>query len=213
MQDNVMDIYEDYAAWKKENHNLIYSLISKKSKAIARFSCVLAVIDYLYEKHINGKKFSEDEEIIFSTGFDYVYDQFMMIANILESDFNNDIEEMEKCSQTINLLLYIEDFEYEINSSDNEDVKKGIQKLVDLENKVNDFLAKKENAPDEYFGLLDDIVSNIFEANNVELHTVDQIFYEIAVEYDIYQDDDFDMFNEVINRQIEKDRNTEKFVQ
>ena len=30
--------------------------------------------------------------------------------------------------------------------------------------------------------------------------------------YDIYQEDDFDMFNEVINRQIEKDRNIDKFI-
>ena len=212
MQDNVMDIYEDYAAWKKENHNLIYSLVKNKSKAIARFSCVLAVVDYLHDKKENGRKLTEDEEVIFSTGFDYVYDQFMMIENILESDFNNSIEEMEKCAQTINLLLYIEDFEYEINSQEKEEVKKGIQKLVDLENKVNDYLSRKENAPDEYFALLDDIVSNIFEANNIEVHTVDQIFYEIAIEYDIYQEDDFDMYNEVINRQIEKDRKIDKFV-
>lgn len=207
-----MDIYEDYAAWKKENHNLIYSLVEKRSKAIARFSCVLAVVDYLSDKQEKKHKLTEDEEVIFSTGFDYVYDQFMMIQNILESDFNNSIEEMEKCSQTINLLLYIEDFEYEINSSENKDIKKGIQKLIDLEDKVNSFLAKKENAPDEYFGLLDDIISDLFEANNVELHTVDQIFYEIAVEYNIYQDDDFDMYNDVVNRQIEKDRNIEKFI-
>lgn len=211
MQD-VMDIYEDYASWKKENSHLIQTLVNKKSKAIVRFSCVIAVVDYLYHRHIEGKKLSEDEEVIFSTGFDYIYDSFMMIDNILQSDFNGDIDLMEGCSQTINLLLYINDFESEITSSGNEDLKKELKKLSNLDEKVNDYLAKRENAPDEYFGILNDLIDDIFVSNNVEIHTVEEIFYEIAIEYDIYQEDDFDMFNEVINRQIEKDRNIDKFI-
>ena len=211
MQD-VMDIYEDYASWKKENSHLIQTLVNKKSKAIVRFSCVIAVVDYLYHRRIDGKKLSEDEEVIFSTGFDYIYDSFMMIDNILQSDFNGDIDLMEGCSQTINLLLYINDFESEITSSGNEDLKKELKKLSNLDEKVNDYLAKRENAPDEYFGILNDLIDDIFVSNNVEIHTVEEIFYEIAIEYDIYQEDDFDMFNEVINRQIEKDRNIDKFI-
>ena len=211
MQD-VMDIYEDYASWKKENSHLIQTLVNKKSKAIVRFSCVIAVVDYLYHRHIDGKKLSEDEEVIFSTGFDYIYDSFMMIDNILQSDFNGDIDLMEGCSQTINLLLYINDFESEITSSGNEDLKKELKKLSNLDEKVNDYLAKRENAPDEYFGILNDLIDDIFVSNNVEIHTVEEIFYEIAIEYDIYQEDDCDMFNEVINRQIEKDRNIDKFI-
>ena len=211
MQD-VMDIYEDYASWKKENSHLIQTLVNKKSKAIVRFSCVIAVVDYLYHRHIDGKKLSEDEEVIFSTGFDYIYDSFMMIDNILQSDFNGDIDLMEGCSQTINLLLYINDFESEISSSGNEDLKKELKKLSNLDEKVNEYLAKRENAPDEYFGILNDLIDDIFVSNNVEIHTVEEIFYEIAIEYDIYQEDDFDMFNEVINRQIEKDRNIDKFI-
>ena len=207
-----MDIYEDYASWKKENSHLIQTLVNKKSKAIVRFSCVIAVVDYLYHRHIDGKKLSEDEEVIFSTGFDYIYDSFMMIDNILQSDFNGDIDLMEGCSQTINLLLYINDFESEITSSGNEDLKKELKKLSNLDEKVNDYLAKRENAPDEYFGILNDLIDDIFVSNNIEIHTVEEIFYEIAIEYDIYQEDDFDMFNEVINRQIEKDRNIDKFI-
>ena len=205
----VMDIFEDYNAWKKENSGLIQSLVKNKSKAIKRFACVLAVVDYLYDRHQNGKKLSEDEEVIFSTGFDYVYDSFMMIDNILQSDFNGNIEEMEKCSQTINLLLYISDFESEITSSNDEKIKKELTKLTDLDEKVNEYLERKENAPDEYFALLNDITDDIFIGNNIEIHTVEEIFYEIALEYNIYQEDDFDMFNEVINRQIERDRKIE----
>ncbi len=187
-------IFEDYEAWKRENHELISTLVKTRSKTIARFSPVLAVVDYLYEKNLK-ETLSEDEELIFSTGYDYVYDQFQIIASILEDTFNNDYKEMEKCGQTINLLLYINDFEAELKSSD--DLKKDIKKLTDLEDKVNSFLDKKENAPDEYFAILDDITYSIFTKNNVEINTVDQIFYEIAVEYGIYTDEEYSNFDPV----------------
>lgn len=209
MQD-VMNIYEDYLAWKKENFNLISTLVKQRSDTIKRFSPVIAVVDYLYEKQLK-KKLSEDEELIFSSGFDYIHDAFMMIDNILQSDFNNSIPAMEKCSKTINLLLYVADFESEITESD--ELKKDIQKLYDLDQALNEYLEKKKNAPDEYFALLDDITSDIFTKNNIEVHTVPEIFYEIALEYNIYQENDFDVYNEVLNRQIEKERKIEKFVQ
>ena len=208
MQD-VMNIYEDYAAWKKENTQLISTLVKKRSDTIKRFSPVLAVVDYLYEKQLK-RKLSEDEEVIFSTGFDYIHDAFLTIQNILESDFDNSIDKMEKCAKTINLLLYTIDFESELYSSDS--LKNEIQKLYDFDQKLNDYLEKKQNAPDEYFALLDDITLDIFSKNNIEIQTVPEIFYEIALEYNIFHEDDFDVYNEVLNRQLEKERNIEKFV-
>ena len=206
----VMDIYEDYASWKKENFKLISTLVKQKSDTIKRFAPVLAVVDYLYEKQLR-KRLTDDEQLIFSSGFDYIHDAFMMIENILQSDFNNSIPALEKCSKTINLLLYINDFEAEI--TDSNEIKKDVQRLFDLDQAINEYLEKNQNAPDEYFALLDDITSDIFTKNNMEIHTVPEIFYEIALEYNIYQEDDFDVYNEVLNRQIEKERKIEKIVQ
>lgn len=200
-----MDIFEDYNTWKGENIDLITKLVKNHSKTIIRFNPVFAVVDYLYYEN-KKRKLSEDEKLIFSTGFDYVYDNISTISSILNSTFNNNYEEMEKCSQTINLLLYIMDFEAELNNQAN--LKKHINKLNDLESKVNNYLEKKENAPDEYFQILDDIINDINDVLNEEIHTVDQIFYEIALEYNIYKDDnDFDLFNDIINKQIEKMKN------
>ncbi len=200
-----MDIFEDYNTWKGENIDLITKLVKNHSKTIIRFNPVFAVVDYLYYEN-KKRKLSEDEKLIFSTGFDYVYDNISTISSILNSTFNNNYEEMEKCSQTINLLLYIMDFEAELNNQGN--LKKHINKLNDLESKVNNYLDKKENAPDEYFQILDDIINDINDVLDEEIHTVDQIFYEIALEYNIYKDDnDFDLFNDIINKQIEKMKN------
>ena len=48
-----MDIYTDYANWKLENYDLISTLVKNKSKAISRFTSVIAVVDYLYDKFVN----------------------------------------------------------------------------------------------------------------------------------------------------------------
>jgi len=196
------NIFEDYLSWKSENKDLITSLVKKQSKTIRRFSPVLAVVDYLSEENTK-RKLSEDELLIFSDGFDYIHDQFMVIQSILETTFNNNVEEMEKCAQTINLLLYVEDFQAEIDTSKN---KKELNNLNDLEQKINDYIDKKENAPDEYFLLLDDIIAKIAEKSDTEIHTIDQIFYEIAIEYEIYDEDDFNVYNDILNKQIEKTR-------
>ena len=200
-----MDIYTDYANWKFENFDFINNLVKNKSKSISRISSVIAVVDYIYEKYVENKKLTEDEEIFFSTGFDYIYDQFYLLKTLFELKFNNSFNEMEKYSKTINLLLYINEFQSEALEYENID----ITPLDDLEDKVNKCLDKKENAPDEYFQILNEVNESIFEKNNIEVHTMDQIFYEIAIEYGIYKENDYDLYNEILNRQIEKTRKAE----
>ena len=199
-----MDIYTDYANWKLENYDLIESLVKNKSKAISRFTSVIAVVDYLYDKYVEEKKLDNDLELVFSTGFDYIYDQFLMIETLLEKNFNNDINELEKYSKTINLLLYINDFQNEALN-----YKEGtfdLKPLDDLNDKVMNYLDKHENAPDEYFAILSDITSSMFDNLDTEFHTIDQIYYEIAVELGIYEEDEFNMFSSFINNKIEEDR-------
>ena len=196
-------IYEDYESFKHENYELISTLVKNNSKIISRFSPVLMVVDYLSIEQ-KKRKLTEDEKIFFSTGFDYIYDQFLKIETLLEKNFNNDINELEKYSKTINLLLYINDFQNEALN-----YKEGtfdLKPLDDLNDKVMNYLDKHENAPDEYFAILSDITSSMFDNLDQEFHTIDQIYYEIAVELGIYEEDEFNMFNSFINNKIEEDR-------
>ena len=203
MEDNT--IFDDYAAWKKENHDLIYSLVNNKSKIIQRFSSVIAVVDYLYDYHLDNN-LSEDEELIFSSGYDYIYDQFQLIETLLENNYNNDVKKMEKFGQTINLLLYINDFKLEIANSGL--TGKEVNQLNELNDKVlYEYIEKNENAPDEYFQVLNDLTSSLFEKNDIEIQTIDQIFYEIAIEYDIYDENEYNIYNYFLNKEIEKRKN------
>lgn len=196
-----MDIYTDYANWKFENHDYIFQLVKSQSKTISRFTSVIAVVDYLYEKHIKNSSLNEDEQVIFSTGFDYIYDNFYTIKTILDYQFNGDYKELEKCAKTINLLLYVQDFQNELL---NQGFDTAVQPLYDYEEKINQYLDKKENVPDAFFPMLDDIVTPIFERNGIDLNPLESIFYEIAIEYGIYKNNDFDIYNAVFNYQKQK---------
>ena len=198
-----MDIFEDYLNWKYENHELIHDLVKSRSNTISRFTHVISVVDYLYDKK-QKVALSEDEILIFSTGYDYIFDQFEMIKSILDLKFNKNIEEMEKYSKTINLLLYITEFQGEI--ANNNKIKNQINQLNSLEDRINQKLDNKINADEEDFILLNDITFNIFEKNGIEIHTVDSIFYDIAVEYDLVNDNDDETYNEILNKLIKKNR-------
>ncbi|MBO5711475.1 MAG: hypothetical protein J6R47_01420 [Acholeplasmatales bacterium] len=183
-----MDIYTDYANWKFENHELISELVKRKSITIARFTPVLVVIDYLYDKVCNKQKLNNDEEIFFSMGFDFVYDCFLTISNIYEFTFKKDINKLESCAKTINLLLYVNEFQAEALSfvEDTDDLKE----LDAFEERLIDFIEKEDNIPEEQLVLLNKAIDDLFDGK--EFYTMDQIYYEIAVNYGIYQDDEDD---------------------
>ncbi len=198
-----MDIFEDYLNWKYENHELIHDLVKTKSNTISRFTHVISVVDYLYDKK-QKDILSEDEILIFSTGFDYIFDQFEIIKSILDLKFNKNIKEMEKYSKTINLLLYINEFQGEI--ANNNKIKNQINQLNSLDDRINQKLDNKINADEEDFILLNDITYNIFEKNGIDIHTVDSIFYDIAIEYGLVNENEDDTYNEILNKLIEKNR-------
>ncbi len=200
-----IDIFKDYEAFIKENNTLISSLIKNNSKAISRFVPVIKVVEYLYNQH-HFKKLTDEEMTFFSTGFDYIFDQFHFINTILESKFKGNINEMEKFGTTINLLLYINEFQGEALNSNEPEVKKGIKLLDELSEKVNNCLDNNQNANEEYFQILNDILSNVFEANDIELHTIDEIFYEIALEYNLESEVIDNTFIDSFNKEINKHR-------
>ena len=197
------DIYEDYESFKHENYDLISTLVKHDSKIISRFSPVLMVVDYLSIQN-KKRKLTEDEYIFFSTGFDYIYDNFHLINTLFEFTFKKDMKEMEKLAKTINLLLYVNEFIDEAKSnelSDNE-----IKPLLEFKGKLIENIDKHKNIEDEYFVYVNELVDNLFASHNIELHTIDEIYYEIAQEYDIYQEDDLSIYNDILNAQIAKNR-------
>ena len=198
-----IDIYEDYEAFKHENYELISTLVKNDSKIISRFSPVLMVVDYLSSEY-KKRKLTDDEQLFFSTGFDYIYDNFHLINSLYEFTFKKSIKAMESCAKTINLLLYVNEFIDEAKSNNLSD--NDIKPLLEFKGKLIETIDKNKNIEDEYFVYLNELVDNLFQAKNIELHTIDEIYYEIAQEYGIYDDNDLNIYNEILNAQIAKTR-------
>ncbi len=198
-----IDIFEDYEAFKHENYELISTLVKNDSKIISRFSPVLMVVDYLSSEN-KKRKLSDDEQIFFSTGFDYIYDNFHLINSLYEFTFKKNITDMEKCAKTINLLLYVNEFIDEAKSNNLSD--NDIKPLLEFKGKLVETIDKNKNIEDEYFVYVNELVDNLFQSKNIELHTIDEIYYEIAQEYGIYDDNDLNIYNEILNAQIAKTR-------
>ncbi len=202
-----MNIYTDYANWKFENYSIVSTLVSQKSKVISRFSHVISVIEHLYAKHIKtNNDLAIDEEVIFESAFNYIYDHFNTITILLEKNFNNNVDELNKFSKTINLLLYINDFQNEVLNHELNN-KSDIKLLDDLEQKVLTLIETKTEAADTYFALLNDITSKIFESNGIEYYAVNEIMYDIALAYDLIdenEDDSTSGFSKFLNNRIFK---------
>lgn len=180
-----MTIYEDYENWKDENFDLINDLIKMKSKIISRFSHVIAVVDYLYNKHEQEGSLEEYLEVIFEHGFDYLHDHFVTISTILQKEYRGNLVGMNEYAKTINLLLYTNDFQNELENDDNAK-QEDLDKLNDFEQRVLSYIENHEEAPDEMFGLLNDITYNLFDEN---YRSVNDILYDVALELDLVIDD------------------------
>lgn len=199
-----MDIFNDYVNWKFENHELIQNLVNRKSVTIARFTSVIVVVDYLYDQYLKNKKLTEDEQVFFEIGFDYIHDNFYTIKTLLDYNFDSNYDALEKCGKTINLLLYVNEFQAELLAADG--FEKDLKKIDDFETNIIEHLERKENVPDAYFPMLNDIISPIFERNNIEYNPIESIFFEVALEYNLYKPNEFDMYNAFLALQTEKTR-------
>ena len=185
-------IFDDYKSFKDENKKLIDFLVKNNSLLLNIMRPVLIVVDYLYEYSLKNK-ISKDEEYIFNTGYDYLYDQFQIINTILEQILDNNYNNLKKYEKTINLLLYINDFKQEVLNDDR--ISNNIDSFLNLESNVYDSLNKKEEYNENYYILLNDLVYKTFDANGIELNTINDIFYNIALEYDlIKEDENIDIF-------------------
>ena len=195
MEQNLENQYLDYASWKKTNEKLINYLVGKNSKIIARFRYVLMVVDYLFDQVVfEKKKLSIEEEECFEVGYQYIFDRFNTIQLIAEHVFNNNYDAMEHFAKSINLLLYIIDFEDEIDSLDGEH-KTEHEKFAELELNVMQMIENKIQVPDEYYALVDDISLAVFDGLGIDYYGITDIFYDVAIELNLIEEDDEDYYD------------------
>lgn len=186
-----MNLYQDYLCFKEDKQELINFFIENDSNIIVRFKHVLAIIDFLYDKYCDNSTLDSNEELIFETGYTYVFDRFNIIELLLNKTFNKDLEELEKFSKTINLVLYVNDFKDEVLNIDDTN-KSAIDEFSQYEDKILSLLENKEHATDIDFALLDDISVRVFSEMNTDFYGINEIFYDIGLKLEIIDEDDYD---------------------
>jgi hypothetical protein len=177
-------VYHEYANWKLENHDLLKYLMDSNSDLIIRFKHVLDVTDYLYDKLIDDKNYTEEEDHIFETGFYYVLDQLDQINQLLKENYQNDIKDLEKRSKDVNLLLSAIDFQNELISLESYE-QKDMDSLIQFEEELLKILQHKGEVPKTMYDQLDHMTYEMFQRLNVEYFPIDDIFLEIADELGI----------------------------
>ncbi len=177
-------IYNEYANWKLEYHELIKYLREHDSALILRFKHIFEVTDYLYDQLIDDPEYTEEQHEIFETGFYYLFDQIDKIQELLKGSYKNDIKQLEKFSKEVNLLLSTIDFQNELLSIDEYDTEH-MNQLLDFENDVLDKLEHQQEVPAEMYKKLDDMTYKMFNEMDVDFYPIQDIFLEIADELGI----------------------------
>ncbi len=184
-----MNYYNDYNSFKKDNSELLNYLFNNNSDIIVRFKHVFIVLDYLHAKYVNNNTDTVEERDIFQAGYAYVFDRINTVDLIATKTFSNDFEELDEFSKAVNLLLYTLDFQDEVKSIDPNNVNE-YQQLVDFEEKVLGLIESKTEIEDGYFAVLDDLTINIFDKLDKEYYGLNEIFYDIALELKIIDEED-----------------------
>lgn len=177
-------VYHEYANWKIENHDLLKYLLESNSDLILRFKHVLDVTDYLYDKLIDDKNYTDEEDQIFETGYYYAFDQLEQINQLLKDNYQNNVKDLEKRAHDVNLLLSAIDFQNELISLESYE-QKDLESLIQFEEEVLKILQSKDVVPKAMYDQLDDLTYEMFQRMNVEYFPIDDIFLEIADELGI----------------------------
>lgn len=176
--------YHEYANWKLENEDLLKKLETEAEDLFFRFKPVIDVISYFYDKLIDDNDYSEDDDVIFKSGFYYIADQIEELKILLKDIFSNNLEETSKFSKEVNLYFNALDFQTELINNELED-NEDVVSIMSFDKKVYELLTKKENAPEELFEELDNLTSSIYKKLNNNYYSINNIFLEIADELNI----------------------------
>jgi len=177
-------IYHEYANWKIEHHDLFKYLAESDSGLFIRFKHVLDVTDFLYDKLIDDVNYSDDEHSIFESGFYYIFDQVVVIDDLLQKSFKHNVKELESHAKDVNLLLTVLEFKNELLGMDDFE-QIDLDKLETFEKVIMQMIEKKQVVSEEKFVEFDHLTEDIFSKFEDEFYPTYNIFLDIADELGI----------------------------
>jgi hypothetical protein len=177
-------IYHEFASWKLENDPFIKKLKKSSEKFIDTFNYVLMVLDYLYSKMVDELSFYDEEINIFKTGFLYVIEKVEYLKNILDNQFNGKTDLFYSRAKEVSLILLIKEFQSEISNNE-KNHKESLEKLKKFERKIINIIEQNAVFSIKLYQEFDNITFEIFSNEKDNPILINDIYYEIAEQYEI----------------------------
>ena len=175
----------DYKNYLNINKDLITLLKDNDSILYYRFKDVIYVCNYIVEFFKKNKVNSDNEdlEVIFETGFKYLYEQLDQIKIYFEKFFNKDYFLFKKYELLINYALYIDDFSESL-AEKNKLTTKRKNILTTLAKDIEKLIIEKASWDDTNIDNFNQVINSCIP-NNIEILTTEDIFASIAEEIEI----------------------------
>ncbi len=173
-------IYHDYASWVIEKSEIFENLINVNKLLQERYKYAKEVVTHLYDKKLEEKTLTEDEEAIFSFGFYYLFEEFEQISTILNKTYNGDIVRFNANIDAVILYLNAVEFENEIYNAFS-DLEKA-KPIVDLEVEILALLEREEKVSKEMYEKFDEVSTKVFTDLKLDFYPINEIFFDIADE-------------------------------
>lgn len=188
---NLMNMFEEYASWVKENESFYNECKHHELSLYERFMPIYEVLKYIND-NLKAKTLKRNEDIdkIFSVGFEYLHDQVENSKMYLDLYFKGDFHEFMKYDELLSLHFYIEDIRYELSEKEIEVDEKELDKLLD---QIESMIQHHKAIPDHYSLYVDDKIHALLQNQNFEFYGIIDIFVDVAETFGLYlyEDEDF----------------------
>ena len=153
-----MNRNEDYKEFLKEKSEIIEQLKTKKTLIYDLFYPVMLVLDYLTNKDMNVEGYSKEEiGHVFDDGYNYLYNAFDMIDEIIRKILFNNMNLFYYHEKTIYYILRLDELSRYDSNNKIEDKIRNLYKILEQnktldkndENEIINLIESSKNKEDE----------------------------------------------------------------
>lgn len=175
----------DYKNYISDNKEILNLLEQNNSILYYHLKDVIYVCNYISDFFKKNKESSETEdlEVIFETGFKYLYEQLEQINIYYDKFFNKDYFLFKRYELLVSYTLYIDDISESLSEKEYlTSHRKNI--LSTLAKDIDKIIVEKASWNDADIDKFNEIINSCLP-NNVEILTTEDIFASIAEEIEI----------------------------
>lgn len=165
----------DYLSWYKQNEDFFAILFCEDSLIFNHLHDIIKVLNHISKLD----KVDNDLDIIYDTGFSYIYNKVRDIKYYLETYFQNNLQKFLKYETLINYSLYLDDLCDTLieQKQFNGEIKEGIS---EINKEIDEIIKTQKKFEPEIINRYDMIVQSLIPPT--QHLTIPEIFHRVAEE-------------------------------